>query len=465
MELLAAAFIIWLSWVLAVFARQPPSDPNIHILFDDFFQSYWKDSNWKGASSWTGDSASNLMVNYLTTLEHNDHRHKVDDIFIKIVSRSLNQWTLLQYLTQGYDDFGWTVFCLLEMLRYSYQYEERYPDSIVIDRLPILRKRFAFRAAFLHDAMKDSWSTELCGGGAEWKVRARRLSLWPSLDFSGIYKNSITNHLYNSNNAQIYNASSGQPRPYEINELSLHYLRLMLKLIRPVLGWPRAQFQYFNFTDTDLIYRTIEGIKWMEQAHLLTNESLYIDGQRLRFTQDTPNERPKLSCDASVKTLYTYNQVAGIRALRYLSLATSDSKPISQGHQAIQNLISSTYNGRLGSNGILEDICDRFGNCTQDMQIFKGLPFLDIKNYCEPIEWANKEVQASHRKHCSSYRGWINGNAAAAYATVDQSGKFGGYWGLNSTESNEMTQKQSIETQVAGLSVLLTSSWFNKKFS
>ena len=196
----------------------------------------------------------------------------------------------------------------------------------------------------------------------------------------------------------------------------------------------------------------------MEQEQLLTNESLYIDGQRLRFVQNAPKERPKLLCDAIVKAFFTYNQVTGIRAHRYLSRATGDTKVIQWGHLAIQNLISSTYNGRLGSNGILEDTCDRFGNCTQDMQIFKGLPFLDIKNYCESVTWADTELQTAHHRNCSSYRSWINRNAAAAYATVNQLSQFGGYWGLNSTGSDEKAQARSIETQVAGLSVLLTSS-------
>lgn len=40
------------------------------------------------------------------------------------------------------------------------------------------------------------------------------------------------------------------------------------------------------------------------------------------------------------------------------------------------------------------------------------------------MEWSDTEAQAPHRKDCSSYRSWISGNRAAAYAIVDQAGKF-----------------------------------------
>ena len=434
-------------------------------LLDDFVESYWTHNNWKGASSWTGDNASRLMINYLIFLHRQDHRAQVDDIFAKVASRSLNRWTILQYLTQGYDDFGWTVYCLLEILRYTYHHEQLYPESNAVKRLPWLRNRLAFRVAFLHDIMEDSWSPEFCDGGSEWKVRARKLSLWPSIDFREVYKNSITNHLYNSNNAQTYKAYLGKPQPGEITETGLYYLRWLWKIVRPGLGWPRSRIKRFDFTDVDLVYRAQRGLDWMAQAQLLTNDSLYVDGQRIRFVQNASTMHPELLCDARVNTVFTYNQVAGIRAQWYLSRVTGAIHPIQQGHQVIQNLIRSTYQGRLGSNGILKDDCDPFSNCTQDMQIFKGLPFLDIKNYCESIHWMNSEFQLAHRRNCSSYRSWVSLNAAAAYATVDRSGKFGSYWALKVTDSGEAKQIRSIETQVAGLSVLLTALWFDRQFS
>ena len=462
---LLGVLVLYFTSIVTVLASQLPLNSTIATLMEDFAHSYWKKGNWKGASSWTGDNASRLMVNYLTFLQQSDHRGKVDDIFLKIVSRSLNRWTILQYLTQGYDDFGWTTFCLLDLLHYTYQYEDRYPESNMVDRLPLLRKRFAFRAAFLHDVMQDSWSPEICGGGAEWKVRGRKLSLWPSVDLGGVYKNSITNHLYSSNNAQIYNASLERPRPAEITEMSLHYLRLFWKLIRPGLGWPRSPLQPFDFTDTDLIRRARQGLDWMAEAQLLTNDSLYMDGQRLRFTQSAPMKRLELTCDATVHGLFTYNQIAGVRARRHISRATGDTMLINLGHQEVENLIRATHNGRLGFHGILEDACDRFGNCTQDMQVFKGLPFLDIKNFCEPVDWLDEHFQAEHLNNCTKYQSWVDLNAAAAFATVDDSDRFGGYWGSDAMSKSSLKQIRSIETRVAGLAVLLTSSWFSQQFT
>jgi hypothetical protein len=455
----------WFTCVSLVRGAQLPHSATIASLLEDFAKSHWRKGNWKGASSWTGDNASRLMINYLTSLDQNDDHGQVDDIFIQITSRALNRWTILQYLTQGYDDFGWTTFCLLDLLDYTYQYETRYPRSKLVYRLPLLRKRVIFRAAFLHDVMEDSWSPEICGGGAEWKVRGRKLSLWPSVDLAGLYKNSITNHLYNANNAHIYNATRERPQPIEITEVYLYYVRLCWKLIRPAFGWSRSALQAFSFTDQDLIRRAQSGLEWMAGAQLLTNDSLYMDGQRLRFRQDSPVGRLELTCDATVHGLFTYNQVAGIRARRHISRATGDVVQISIGHREIQNLIRATYSGRLGSSGILEDACDRFGNCTQDMQIFKGLPFLDIKNFCESVEWLDETLQAEHLGNCTQYRTWIETNAAAAMATVDASGRFGGYWGSEAMDNSSLKQTRSIETQVAGLAVVLTSSWFDHRFT
>lgn len=459
------AFSQLLRYILPSSSQESKEAPSLDMLFNDFASGYWRDGDWKGSNSWTGDNISRLILHYIISFEDPNQHDKVDELFVKIVSRSLNKWTIVQCLTQGYDDFGWTIFLLLELLEHSYRYEEKYPNSSVAIRLPILRNRFAFRAAFLHDIMEDSWSTDICGGGSEWKVRARRVTLWPSQSLGGVYKNSITNHLYNANNAQIYNAFPRSAHPVDVTEIAFHYLRLFWKLLRPVFGWPRTKFRQFDFTDMQLLQRAAEGLKWMEQAQLRTTESLYIDGQRLRFIQSTPEQYPRILCNRRNEALFTYNQVSGIRALRFLSQATGRMEPLQQGHETIRNLINASYSGRLGWNGILEDSCDRFGNCTQDMQMFKALPFLDIKKYCEPVqEWLTSDIQSWHRRQCEDYRVWIKANAAAARKSIDRSGKFAGYWGSKFTVNEEDGRGRTIETQASGLSVLLTSLWFETEF-
>ncbi|KIW36660.1 uncharacterized protein PV06_11078 [Exophiala oligosperma] len=331
-------------------------------------------------------------------------------------------------------------FILLKIIRYLDWDEKRFPNSSVMQRHPNLHRQLTFQAAFLHDVMKNSWSVDLYEGGAEWKVRVWRLNVWPSLTLSRVNKNSITNHLYNANNAQIST-----------------YLQVDLA---PTTSQNHAHLADFN--DPDFIRPTSEGLQWMEQSQLLTNDSLYVDGKRSRFVQASPDEWPTVLCDATVRTLFTYNQLAGIQALRYLSRANEDLSILGQCHGIIRNLIMSTYDGRLGLNGIIQDHCDRFSNCTQDMQIFKGLPFLDIKGFCEKLDYVGPDVQASHRKNCSSYREWIRRNAAAAHGTVNQLGDFGSYWG--SDPLNHVEQVRSIETQVAGPSVMLISAWFEKNF-
>ncbi|KIW09726.1 hypothetical protein PV08_12010 [Exophiala spinifera] len=270
-------------------------------------------------------------------------------------------------------------------------------------------------------------------------------SPWPSLTLSKVYKNSIRNHLYNANNAQIFNLSLSRPCPYDITEVSLQYFRLAWKLFRPVFGWPKSRAQLVDFDDPDFIRRALECLQGMEQSQLLTNDSLYMDEKRPRFVQASPDERPSVLCDATVRTLFTYNQLAGLRALRYLSQANGDLPILSQGHAMIRDLVTAAYNGSLGWNGIIQDRCDRFSNCTQDIEIFKGLPFIDIKDFCEVLDYVGPDIKDSRRKNCSSYRLWIRRNAAISYGTVDQLGDFGSYWGpdpLNTSSRFDLSKRK-----------------------
>jgi hypothetical protein len=438
---------------------------HIEELFDDFLSAYWGKGGWKGASSWTGDVLSRLMVTYLSSHSDFENDSNVDEILTHITSRSLNAWTLVQYLTQANDDFGWTVALLLEILEYTREYEKRYPDSSITARLPILRNRLAFRAAFLHDLMIESWTPEFCHGGAEWYVRTRRRFVWPSLGTRDVYKNTITNHLYNGNNAQIYNAYGGEAFPVDVTEIAVHGLRVSGKIIRRLFGWPRSHLRPVQFTDIVLLRKATEGIEWMDQAKLLTNDSLYIDGIRPRFEQASPDRTPTVVCDVRGEAVFTYNQVAGLRALYFLSQATGKGDFLRNGHHAIQNLIAASISGSLGWDGILEERCDRPGNCSQDMQAFKGVVFLEIQRYCRAISGeASHEIQAWHMDRCRQYTPWIRTNAAAARATMDKGGKFGGYWGVIHSNHSDKGRGRTVETQFSGLAAQLALSFFEKSF-
>lgn len=437
----------------------------IEEVFDDFLFVYWGKVGWKGASSWTGDVLSRLMVAYVSSLSNSGNHSKVDEIFTHIASRSLNTWTLVQYLTQANDDFGWTVALLLEILEYTYEYEKRYPDSSIAVRLPILRSRLAFRAAFLHDLMMESWTTEFCHGGAEWYVRTRRRFVWPSLGAQDVYKNTITNHLYNANNAQMYNAYRNAVFPVDVTEIAVYGLRISGKIIRPLFGGSRSKLHLVQFTDIVLLKKAIQGVEWMRQAELLTNDSLYNDGIRPHFKQSSPDRRPVVVCDVRGEAVFTYNQVAGLRALYFLSKATGEDVHLRAGHHAIQNLIGGTFSGALGWNGILEEKCDRYGNCSQDMQAFKGVVFLEIQRFCRTTGGATDEIQVWHVSQCQQYTPWIRKNVAAARLTMDRRGKFGGYWGSDHAEHGDIGRGRTVETQFSGLAAEFALSFFEQSFS
>lgn len=109
--------------------------------------------------------------------------------------------------------------------------------------------------------MIESWTPNLCHGGAEWHVRTRRRLIWPSLGTRDIYKNTITNHLYNGNNAQICNAYQGEVFPTDMTEIVVHGPRVLGKIICPLYGGSRGHLRLFQFADVTLVGRATHGIK------------------------------------------------------------------------------------------------------------------------------------------------------------------------------------------------------------
>jgi hypothetical protein len=440
--------------------------PSTVELFNHFFSIYWEHDSWRGTNGWTGDAISRLMVTYLSSQQHHLNQSDVEVVFTHIASRSLNAWTLLQYLTQANDDFGWTVVLLLDTLQYTHKYAELYPHSDVAARLPILRNRLAFRAGFLHDVMAESWTPEFCQGGVEWYVRPRRRILWPSLYAREIYKNTITNHLYNGNNAQIYKAHRIKAFPVGVTEIAVYGVRNIWKVIRPALGWPKSYLQPFDFADIDLLRKATEGIEWVDQAGLMTNKSLYVDGIRPRFRQASPETESTAICDVRDESIYTYNQVAGLRALYFLSRNSIGDTYLRKGHRKVQNLIDATSSGSLGWNGILEERCDKHGNCSQDMQAFKGVVFLELQNFCGANSGVmNYDTRSWHTNQCRLYTPWVRINAIAAISTLDKEGRFGGYWGLNHSSVADNGRGRTVETQFSALAAQLALLVFDGHLS
>lgn len=91
----------------------------------------------------------------------------------------------------------------------------------------------------------------------------------------------------------------------------------------------------------------------------------------------------------------------------------------------------------LGRAGVLEEVCDVTGTCSQDSQTFKGIFFHHLAAFCAPSDVAaaaaadSAIVEGKSHKHAfREYVEWMKHNARAALASRDASGRFGMWWTL-----------------------------------
>ena len=465
-----ASFTLSASETWNISASQIISAESFHLVFQDFVIRYWKKNTWHGASAWTSDLTDRILIRYLRHLlkSQDISNAKIfeytDLTFTKIVNRALTRNMMFEYFTQANDDFGWVTSKSLDAIEFSYEYETSNPNSAISPLFPQIRNRLAFRASFFHDIVQDSWTTEYCGGGVEWLQHTIENTVWPTLVSRTIFKNTITNHLYVSNCAQIYKAYPGIGRPVELTEVAISNIRSLWKRVRVVFGWDRFH-QDFNFQDISLLDQASRGLLWMHNAGFLTEDLLYGDGLRLSTTQRTGRAtRVRIACDLKDNTIYSYNQLAGLRALKRLFEINGNYSLLEEGHATISNFIRATRSGPFGSQGILQDTCDQKATCDQDAQAFKGSTFVDLIDFCQQLQRSNvtEEAIGHHEKNCRSYQPFVEKNARAAYSSKDNEGNFGGAWMPNSEDVNERGRGRSIETQISALAVLAAKLAFDK---
>jgi hypothetical protein len=215
--------------------------------------------------------------------------------------------------------------------------------------------------------------------------------------------------------------------------------------------------------------------------------------------------------DIPSPSLYTYNQGIILSALRDLYHATGNKTYLSDGHDLVHAVIAATgwdiksqqpFHDQsatppvkltspifpFGTDGILEETCDRTGKCNQDAQAFKGVFFSHLKHFCSSTSSDEryrddnnhhqeddnniKEILRSHRRMCHEYTPWVRRNAHAALRTRDDEGRFGGWWAAAATtaeteeriggshggDRNDRGRGRTLETQGSGVAVL--AAWW-----
>jgi len=434
---------------------------------------------WTSAIDWTAAVMGTHLSATLSSFSHSltytmprtfDQTRKLD-VEAQIVENEINKYfaqsityyfgeDYLSIRNQAYDDILWVVLGWLQSIQFITAHgESRYPPSgdaahgksnwHARQFIPA----FAHRARVFYELAEQGWDWRLCGGGMTWNPR-----LLP-------YKNAITNELFISASVAMYLHFPGDSNcsPFMGAERE-----------RPDWETPRAEELGDERACTerlpstyDPVYLTnaINGYDWLANSGMTNEQGLYVDGFHIK---DYARNHSNVECNERDEMVYTYNQGVLLSGLRGLWEATGNATYLEDGHELVRNVIlgtgwktdntraTHTFTSRpasrikakssftepwagLGAHGILTELCDPSGTCTQNDQTFKGIFFHHLTAFCTrlpiaPIQpgkthAASKIVAKLHRNSCGQYTPWVVHNAQAAPGTRDHKGRFGMWWG------------------------------------
>ena len=387
-------------------------------------------------------SSLSLSVEYAAEAEM---ENLINKYFSQVVSFYFGQDSF-SLRTQAYDDMLWVVLGWIESIRFVKLHSSvRDTGWYGTQFIPA----FAHRARVFYDLASRGWDTELCGGGMIWSPYLRP------------YKNAITNELFITASIHMYLYFPGD------NNTSPF-----------VAGLPARPH------DPKYLGAAIDGYDWLASSNMTNSRGLYVDGFHIRSASRT-------KCDDRNEMVYTYNQGVLLSGLRGLWEATGATRYLDDAHTLIRSVVTATgWNttdwAGLGRDGILEELCDAGGYCSQNGQTFKGIFFHHLTAFCAPLpdialfedSFAADELLVREHQHlCASYHPWIVRNARAAHATRDDDGKYGMWWGQhgrvahlpagaddiqNSAAPNDNVERdvnnrgrgRTVETQGGGLAVI-----------
>lgn len=342
---------------------------------------------------------------------------------------------------QAFDDMLWVVLGWLESIKFQNLHSDLHFGSrnSTFERPwhgTQLRLPAAHRARIFYELASTGWDSELCGGGMIWNPY-----LLP-------YKNAITNELFISASIGMYLYFTGDPIHSPFVSSSSHY----------------------RVHDPEHLAAAVRGYQWLKDSNMTGFGGLYADGFHISGYRGIGNPGSR-KCDELNTMVYTYNQGVILSGLRGLWLATDNEAYLRDGHELVEQVMRATgwpkdagsrrWAG-LGRGGVLEDVCDARGDCSQDGQTFKGIFFHHLTEFChilrpEEVRFLEKfsedpetspEEQLNtfnrwHLRQCRRYGPWVAHNAQAALATRNDEGKFGMWWGRTYPISTDMAAMDS----------------------
>lgn len=370
---------------------------------------------------------------------------------------------------EAYDDILWVVLGWLESIQFinlhtsltsvrAAETTNGYLGAVGFDQWHgnIWVPAFAHRSRIFWNLAKMGWDWDLCGGGMTWNPR-----LEP-------YKNAITNQLFISASASMYLHFPGDwnraPFFNGIDTTSSEHL------VRP------SGQDVFRPHDPALFQAAVDGYEWLAASNMMNDKGLYIDGFHISGYKDPQNSNKR--CDVRNEQVYTYNQGVLLTGQLNLWKITGNYSYVEDGHRLIQSAIAATgwhlkkqrpvdhipykddgYDGQwqwkgerlppwhgLGRAGVIEEVCDSKGSCSQNAHTFKGIFFHHLTTFCSSslsqhdfLAVDNNAINSqisSHASRCRSYAPWLRHNTYAMMRTRDQ-GRIGTWWtaGLLGLES------------------------------
>ncbi|KAI9847705.1 MAG: hypothetical protein M1837_001953 [Sclerophora amabilis] len=358
---------------------------------------------------------------------------------------------------EAYDDMLWVVLGWLEGIKFIILHSDLHYGSNMWEQqgsssgwygtqfIPV----FAHRARLFYDIASQGWDTKLCGGGMVWNPY-----LTP-------YKNAITNELYIAASVGMYLHFPGDDNPSPFAGPA---------------GLPPAKAH-----DPKYLTAALEAYKWLTTSNMTNAQGLFVDGFHISGYGKGNDTDKNTKCDERNEMVYTYNQGVLLSGHRGLWESTGASSFLEEGHSLIDSVLRATgweeveegdgesgpkdsnWAG-LGRNGILEEICDASGTCSQNAQTFKGIFFHHLTIFCLPLPSqpktpgktfaADVELSIFHAESCASYTAWIKHNARAASQTRNGDGQYGTWWGNhreNQTEPSETLPAGAVDYRNAGV--------------
>jgi hypothetical protein len=398
----------------------------------DVMQSHFYElwiGTWPSAIDWTGAVINTAVSATIKSIAQASSKSG-DDHFSKIINKYFSHNAAYYFgedafsiRNEAYDDILWTTLEWLENIKTIEYRNSTEPSWHGVQFIPA----FSHRARLFWDLAFQGWDTDLCGGGMLWNPR-----LLP-------YKNTITNQLFISASVAMYLSSPG-------DAIDFPFLTSDPQTFGSMPGRPH---------DPKYLKAAIDGYHWLKKSNMTNIHGLYVDGYHIKGYNMKNGSIGTGKCDERNEMVYTYNQGVVLSGLRGLWEATGNTSYLEDGYGLIRNVMGSTgwsWSGEsgspisestgwagLGQHGVLEELCDRGGSCSQDSQTFKGIFFQHLAQFCEPLPreasipgktyTASKSLKHKHRDFCRTVGQWVRHNAEAALSTKNASGLFGTWWG------------------------------------